>query len=254
MTVTAAQDKAGTSRNSATENVRQSLIVTIDGPAGTGKSSVARRVAAELGLEFLDTGAMYRAVAAIALDRGISLDDEKAVADAALEADLHFDWSADPPALMAFWKPIVARLRDNDVSAAVSPVASLPRVREVMVRRQRIIGSQHPRLVAEGRDQGSVVFPEADVKIYLDASRRVRAKRRFDQLEEAGVPADLAAIEAELADRDQRDATRKVGPLVCPEDAFVIDTTSMTFDGVVDAIVSIVRERAPHKIGQGAGA
>lgn len=226
------------------------VIVTIDGPAGTGKSTVARELAHRLGLEFLDTGAMYRAAAAIALDRNIPLDDEPAVAQAALEADLHFDWSMDPPALMAFWKPVVERLREPDVSRAVSPVASLPKVRDVMVRRQRVIGKQHPRLVTEGRDQGSVVFPEAPVKIYLDASREVRAKRRYDQLREMGVAASMESVEHEIADRDHRDSTRAVGPLICPEDALLVDTSDMGFDEVVDTLEGIVRER----VADGAGA
>lgn len=230
------------------------MIVAIDGPAGTGKSTVARELAARLGLEFLDTGAMYRAAAAIALDRGLALDDEPGVAKAALEADLHFDWSADPPALMAFWKPIVERLREPDVSAAVSPVASLPQVRDVMVRRQRVIGAQHPRLVTEGRDQGSVVFPEAEVKIYLDASRSVRARRRLEQLRDTGVDATLEEVERDLAERDHRDSTRKVGPLVCAEDAVLVDTTEMEFDEVVDTLERIVREAVATRAQAGARA
>ncbi|MFG0276101.1 MAG: (d)CMP kinase [Phycisphaerales bacterium] len=230
------------------------MIVTIDGPAGTGKSTVARELAIRLGLEFLDTGAMYRAAAAIALDRGIALDDEQGVARAALEADLHFDWSTDPPALMAFWVPIVDRLRQPDVSRAVSPVASLPAVRDVMVRRQRVIGQQHPRLVTEGRDQGSVVFPQAEVKIYLDASRGVRARRRYEQLQESGIAASMDSVEHELADRDHRDSTRAVGPLICPEDAMLVDTTDMDFGEVVDTLESIVRERVASRAGAGARA
>lgn len=230
------------------------LIVTIDGPAGTGKSTVARVLALRLGLEFLDTGAMYRAAAAIALDRGIPLDDEARVAAAALEADLHFDWTADPPALMAFWKPIVDRLRDEDVAQAVSPVASLAGVRDVMVRRQRIIGQQHPRLVTEGRDQGSVVFPDAAVKIYLDASPRVRALRRAEQLRDQGARPDAKAIERELEDRDFRDSTRKIGPLVRPKGSRSVDTSDMTFDEVVDELEHIVRETIALRAGQGASA
>jgi cytidylate kinase len=239
---------------SGTLPATEPMIVTIDGPAGTGKSTVARELAIRLGLEFLDTGAMYRAAAAIAIDRGIALDDEQGVARAALEADLHFDWSADPPALMAFWVPIVDRLRQPDVSRAVSPVASLPAVRDVMVRRQRVIGQQHPRLVTEGRDQGSIVFPDAEVKIYLDASRAVRSRRRFDQLQEAGIPASMDTVEHELADRDHRDSTRAVGPLICPEDALLVDTTEMDFGEVVDTLETIVRERVSSRAGAGARA
>ncbi|MHC4976658.1 MAG: (d)CMP kinase [Planctomycetota bacterium] len=218
-----------------------SIIITIDGPAGTGKSTVSRELANRLGLEFLDTGAMYRAVAAIALDRDIPLDDAEGVAGAALEADLHFDWSQDPPAMMAFWKPVDDRLRDLDVNEAVSPVASIPQVRDVLVRRQRIIGQQHPRLVTEGRDQGSVVFPKAEVKFYLDASPQVRARRRVDQLEDMGLALVFEDVLQEIEERDARDATRKVGPLICPEDATRIDTSSMRFDEVVDTLYDMVQ-------------
>lgn len=228
------------------------IIVTIDGPAGTGKSSVGRALASQLGVEFLDTGAMYRAATALAIDRGLNLKDGSAVAPLAAEADLHFDWRADPPTLLAFMKPYATRLRDPDVSAAVSGLASLPEVRQVLVRKQRIIGAQHPRLVTEGRDQGSVVFPDADVKFYLDASARVRAERRAAQLEETGAKAELDVIEQEIIARDLADSTRKVGPLVCPDDAHVIDTTNLSFDEVVEALERRVREtmRARRATGQ----
>lgn len=129
------------------------LIVTIDGPAGTGKSSVARDLAARLGLEFLDTGAMYRAATALAIDRGISLKNEEAIAELVRDADLRFTWSDDPPTLTAFGKSVMHRLRERDVSAGVSPVSQLPKVRRVLVEIQRRIGEAHPRLVSEGRDQ-----------------------------------------------------------------------------------------------------
>ncbi|MFG0256757.1 MAG: (d)CMP kinase [Phycisphaerales bacterium JB043] len=218
-----------------------SIIITIDGPAGTGKSSVSRALANRLGLEFLDTGAMYRAVASIALDRSLPLDDGPAIAGAALEADLHFDWTQDPPAMMAFWKPIDDRLRDIDVNEAVSPVAALPEVRDVLVRRQRIIGQQHPRLVTEGRDQGSIVFPDAQIKFFLDASPEVRARRRVEQLAGLGLALVFDDVLEEIEARDKRDATRKVGPLICPEDAARVDTSSMSFDEVVDTLYGKVQ-------------
>jgi cytidylate kinase len=142
----------------------QPIIITIDGPAGTGKSTVARNLAHRLGLDFLDTGAMYRAATAICIDRGIDPDDVESLLEAVASADLHFDWAADPPTMLAWLKPIDARIRDADVNALVSKIASIGRLREHMVRKQRIIAAQHPRLVAEGRDQGSVVFPDAEVK------------------------------------------------------------------------------------------
>ncbi|MEM9082753.1 MAG: (d)CMP kinase [Planctomycetota bacterium] len=220
------------------------LIVTIDGPAGTGKSSVARRLARVLGLEFLDTGSMYRAAAALALDRQISLDEEITIAGLVADANLHFIWNVDPPQLHAFGQSIMGRIRDEDVTKSVSAVAGLRHVRAQMVDSQRRIGENHPRLVTEGRDQGSVVFPDALVKFYLDATPRVRAKRRAEQLIEAGRDADIDAIEREIIARDEQDSTRAIAPLVCPDDAISIDTTNKTLDEVVDELAEIVRERA----------
>jgi len=222
------------------------LIVTIDGPAGTGKSSVARDLARRLGLEFLDTGAMYRAATALAIDHGIDLADGEAVADLVREADLHFDWLSDPPALKAFGRSIMNRLRDADVAASVSPVSGLAEVRRVLVEKQRRIGEVHPRLVSEGRDQGSVVFRDADVKLYLDASPRIRAERRAQQLARMGaVHVDVDAIEREQRERDERDSRRAVGPLIRPPDAVVVDTSAMDQSRVVDELERIVRSRAP---------
>ncbi len=225
------------------------LIVTIDGPAGAGKSSVSRLAAAALGLEFLDTGAMYRAAAALTLDHGVSADDERAVADLVRLADLRFDFGADPPDLLAFGRSIMGRLRAPDVSALVSPISALPALRAVMVDLQRRIGLRHPRLVTEGRDQGSVVFPGAGVKIYLDASPVERARRRAEHRGKSG--ADVASIAREIRERDRRDSTRAVGPLVRPPDAVLLDTSGMTFDEVVNAIVRSVRERAGGALGAG---
>lgn len=222
---------------------RQRLIVTIDGPAGTGKSSVARDLAQRLGLDFLDTGAMYRAATALAIDLSIDLADEEAIADTVRSADLRFDWTTDPPTLYAFGRPIMHRLRQPDVSGQVSPVSSLASVRRVLVERQRRIGEVHQRLVSEGRDQGSVVFHDADVKVYLDASPRVRAMRRAEQLMRMGQSADAATIERDIADRDRRDSTRAVGPLTCPDDAVRVDTSDLDQPGVVDELVRLVRAR-----------
>jgi cytidylate kinase len=157
------------------------VVITIDGPAGTGKSSVARALARRLGLDFLDTGAMYRAAAAISIDRGIPMTETARLVETVKQADLHFDWSKDPPEILAWGKPLNARIRDADVTAIVSPVAGIAALRQHMVAKQRIMAKQHPRLVSEGRDQGSVVFPDASVKFYLDASAAVRAARRAAQ-------------------------------------------------------------------------
>jgi cytidylate kinase len=220
------------------------LIITIDGPAGTGKSTVARKLAQRLGMEFLDTGAMYRAATALAIDHGAPLDEGPAIADLAMRAEIHFDWRADPPALIAFGERYTERLRDDDVNRAVSPVSGLPELRAVLVRRQRLIGSQHPLLVTEGRDQGSIVFPDAGVKFYLDASPRVRALRRARQTHGEPTEAQIAAIEAEIAERDRLDTTRAVGPLIKPEGAEIVDTSGMPLEEVVEALEQRARARA----------
>ena len=217
------------------------LIVTIDGPAGTGKSSVARALARRLGLDFLDTGAMYRAAAAIVIDRRIRMEDGPAVAHAVAEADLHFDFSADPPRMLAWGRSIDSRIRDADVTGVVSRVASLPELRRHLVAKQRIIGRQHPRLVTEGRDQGSVVFPAAPVKFYLDAAPQVRAARRAEQLRNAGQPASEADLLRDIVARDRSDSSRSEGPLVCPADAVRVDTTGLSFEQVVRRLEEIVR-------------
>ncbi len=228
-----------------------SVIVTIDGPAGTGKSTVGRELAHRLGLEFLDTGAMYRAATALVIDRGIDPDDEGAVSRAVADADMHFDWTTDPPTIHTFGMAMSDRLREADVSSLISRLAAQAPLREVMVARQRAIGAKHPRLVTEGRDQGSVVFPDADVKFYLHASPHVRAERRARQIEEAGRVADVAAIERDLITRDERDAARSVGPLVRPRGSVDIDTSALGFDEVLDRLERAVRERVPRGVLEG---
>lgn len=219
------------------------LIVTIDGPAGTGKSSVARDLARRLGLEFLDTGAMYRAAALTVIEQGLSLEDASSVAKAVRDAEIHFEWDTDPPTLFASGEPRTDRLRDADVSSLVSPVSKLPEVRGVLVEKQRRIGEIHPRLVSEGRDQGSVVFPDADVKFYLDASVEVRTERRVEQLRALGRSPSESDVRQEIIDRDRRDSTRAVGPLVCPDDAVRVLTDDHSQDEVVERLAEEVESR-----------
>jgi cytidylate kinase len=220
------------------------LIITLDGPAGSGKSTVARQLARRLGLEFLDTGAMYRGITAQCLDDGI---DPKihayAVEEFARDCTIRFDWKSDPPRLFINNRDVTARLRDSDVTAGVSDVAAMPDVRRVLVQEQRQIGRLHPRLVTEGRDQGSVVFPTAQVKFFLTASPEVRAARRAEQLRAAGRDADERQILQQIVSRDQRDSTRKEGPLIKPVDAEAIDTSGMSLDGVLDMLEQRVRSR-----------
>lgn len=218
-------------------------IITIDGPAGTGKSSVARQLARRLGLDFLDTGAMYRAAAAIVLDHGIDPADDSRVVEAVLAAGIRFDWLSDPPAIVAGGRALGDRIRGADVTGIVSRIAANSELRRYMVAWQRRIAHDHPRLVTEGRDQGSVVFPSAPVKFYLDAAPRVRAARRAAQLLDAGEQVAEADLLDEILTRDRSDSSRVDGPLTCPEDAIRIDTSAMTFDQVVDVLERHVRER-----------
>ena len=221
------------------------VIITIDGPAGRGKSTVAHRLAERLGLEFLDTGAMYRVAALVSIEQGIDPDDGAALA-AALGADgPSFDWAADPPTVLLGTRDVSQRIREQDVGDVVSIVAAQPKLRDVLVRQQRRIAEEHPRLVSEGRDQGSVVFPDAGLRVYLDAAVEVRAERRLGQLIAAGMPADRDRIVSEIRQRDRRDSSRLDGPLVCPPGAVVVDTSDLTLEQVVDELDRICRKHFP---------
>ena len=222
----------------------RSFIVTIDGPAGTGKSTVAHSLAKRLGLEFLDTGAMYRAVALEALDRGIDPSDGVLVAELLRGIDLAFDWKSAPPELFVSGRAVGDRIRTPEVTRAVSVVASNPAVRAEMVRAQRAIAARHPRLVTEGRDQGSVVFPDADVRIYLDARPEVRARRRVEQLALKGIVTEESEVLAQILERDRSDSSRVDGPLVCPRGAIVVDTSDIDVPEVIERLVEIVQVRA----------
>ncbi len=221
----------------------QQIIITIDGPAGTGKSTVARLLAHRLGLDFLDTGAMYRAATAIAIDRGIDPADIDTLCSVVADADLHFDWTADPPTMLAWLRPMDARIRDADVTALVSVVAAIGKLREHMVRKQRIIAEQHPRLVTEGRDQGSIVFPHAAIKFYLDASPEIRTRRRAEQMRADGRQVDESRLLEEIIERDRIDSTRHDGPLICPDDAIVMDTSTLEIPDVIVSLENTVRQR-----------
>jgi cytidylate kinase len=209
-------------------------VVAIDGPSGAGKSTIAKAVAQRLGFRHLDTGAMYRAAALAALERGIDPADGPRVAELVRGMELHFDWTSDPPELYADGVAVGERIRTPEVTRAVTPVASNPLVRAAMVHAQRAIAHRHRRLVTEGRDQGSVVFPDADVRIYLDAKPEVRARRRVDQLRAKGIETTEAEVLAQIMERDRMDESRKDGPLVRPQGADIVDTSFIDIDDVID--------------------
>jgi cytidylate kinase len=222
------------------------VIITIDGPAGTGKSTVAHMLAQRLGLEFLDTGAMYRTAALIALEAGIDPADGTTLAAAVEQADMHFDWRADPPSLLLGDRVVGSRIREMDVSGIVSIVAAQPQVRSVLVQAQRRIAQQHPRLVSEGRDQGSVVFPDAPLRFFLTADADVRAQRRMAQRAATGKPVDRARVIRDIQERDHLDRTRPDGPLIRPRDAVDINTGDGDAEAVVSRMESVARERLPE--------
>jgi len=206
------------------------LIVTMDGPAGTGKSTVSRAVALRLGLPHLDTGAYYRAAGLAAMRAGVDLEDGAEVAGVVASSDLD---QVDGRMLLE-GEDVSTRIRSPEVTTASSRVSAHPEVRKVLVTRQREWVERHQnRAVVEGRDIGSVVFPHATLKIYLDARPEVRARRRADQ-----TGGDVSEVLAELAARDHRDSTRQASPLSIPTDAMVVDTSDMTFDEVVDRVVA----------------
>src|SRR5580704_16472008 len=218
------------------------MIITIDGPAGTGKSTVAQTVARDLGFDFLDTGAMYRAIGLAALRRNANLGDERELAYVARLAKIVFDFSTHPPGVMLNGEPVGHLLRAGDATRAASFVAQVPAVREILVKQQQEIGASRPNLVTEGRDQGTVVFPHAELKFYLDATPTERARRRAHQLRSRGEVVDIAVIQNQIMDRDSRDAKRAVGPLAIPDGAEVIDTTDLPLQSVVDQIVAKARK------------
>ncbi|MCH2142350.1 MAG: (d)CMP kinase [Phycisphaerales bacterium] len=220
-----------------------SVIITIDGPAGTGKSSVSHQLAKRLGLQCLDTGAMYRCVTLMSIRESIDPLDGDALVAALEQHSIEFDWDVTPPQVLLDGLGVEDEIRGPEVAQRVSIVATVGVVREAMVTAQRRIAAAHRGIISEGRDQGSVVFPDADVRFFLIADASIRARRRVSQLQAQGKHADLDTIEAEIRSRDEIDSGRAIGPLVCPDGAVEIDTTELTLHQVVDRLEHEVRHR-----------
>lgn len=219
------------------------MIIAIDGPAGSGKSTVAKLVASELGFHYLDTGAMYRAVAFRALASGVSLFDEAAIAGIAQHDAIGFGHEPGEPLPSRVYiagDDVTKAIRLPRVDDAVSAVAKLPRVREAMVAQQRNLGAVDD-IVVEGRDIGTVVFPDAEVKVFLTATPEERVRRRTAQQAASGVVVDAAGVHESIVRRDEADSTRDHSPLVPAADAHVLDTTGLDLEQVVAAIVERAR-------------
>lgn len=218
------------------------LIIAIDGPSGSGKSTLGRMLARELGLLYIDTGSMYRAVAlAVIESTSISENDDVAVGSLAERIDI--DLEGDPESLRVSLngKDVSDRIRDEDVTQVSSIISTIPAVRRAMVQRQRELGARGA--VMNGRDIGTVVFPDADVKFFLDAAITERAERRLAEERIQNPDATLEQTLADISERDRRDTTREDSPLVEAEDAFVIDSTGMSINDVFRKMLAIVKER-----------
>jgi cytidylate kinase len=215
-------------------------VLTIDGPSGSGKGTISRAVARSLGWHFLDSGVLYRVVGWAALKRDIALDDESALAELSGHIDLVFrDEGADEPVILVDGERVGAQLRTEATGDAASRIAALPAVRAALLDKQRNCRTA-PGLVADGRDMGTVVFPDAGHKVFLTASVEERADRRHKQLKAKGVDANILALSQEIRLRDQRDRERPVAPLKPADDAVIIDTTGVGIDEVVRQVLGLV--------------
>jgi len=223
--------------------VRRVPVMTIDGPSGSGKGTVSRAAARALGWALLDSGALYRLVALAGRQAALSLDDEAGLARMAETAEIRF--GAGDSGEEAVWlgaREVTDAIRTEQAGNDASKVAALPKVRAALLERQRRFAAP-PGLVADGRDMGTVVFPDAEVKIFLTASAAERALRRHKQLKEKGVAANLAALSLEIEERDRRDMNRAIAPLTPSADAVLLDTTGMPVDAVVERVLEMARGR-----------
>ena len=220
------------------------VVVAVDGPAGTGKSSVSRGLARALHARYLDTGAMYRIVTLAILRAGIDPADKGTVGIAAAEVQLRVGDDPDTDRSYLFGEDVSSEIRGDEVTRAVSAVSSVPAVRTRLVGLQRTLAQGPGSVVVEGRDIGTVVLPDADVKLFLTASPETRARRRNDQNVAAGLPDDYQGVLADVRRRDHLDSTRAVSPLRAASDAVVVDTSAMTESEVIAHLLQLVRQRS----------
>ena len=216
-------------------------VITVDGPSGSGKGTVCRLLADKLGWDVLDSGAIYRVLSLAALHHQIALDNEEALVPLAANLDVQFlvDSQTNAGKVILEGEDVTSTIRNEEVGAAASKVAALPRVREALLRRQRAFKTERG-LIADGRDMGTVVFQDAPLKIYLTASAQERARRRFVELNERGLDVTLSGLLQDIQARDERDMNRTVAPLVPADDAIEIDTSELNAQQVFDKVITLV--------------
>ncbi|MDC0602093.1 (d)CMP kinase [Aliiglaciecola sp.] len=219
-----------------------SPVITIDGPSGAGKGTVSTQLAKELGWNFLDSGAIYRVLAIASVHHQIASDDESALLPLASSLDVNFETTDSGSKIVLEGEDVTYSIRAEEIGSIASQIASLPRIREALLRRQRAF-KDAPGLVADGRDMGTVVFPNADVKIFLTASAEERAQRRYKQLKERGHDVNIARLLTDIQARDERDANRKVAPLAPADDALVLDSTHLDVNQVIEKVKKFISER-----------
>ena len=220
--------------------------IAIDGPAGAGKSTVAKKVAKELSFVYVDTGAMYRAMALYLLRKGVNREDPDEIGEACQNAEISIEYQNGEQIVLLDGENVNAHLRTEEVSAMASVSSAVPRVREKLLDLQRKL-ARNMSVVMDGRDIGTTILPDADVKIYLTASYLTRARRRYLEYQERGEDCDLAEIQKTIEERDHRDMTREVSPLCQAKDAVLVDSSELTIDETVEKILSVYHAKVSEK-------